>query len=144
MDELFKASFPALSNVAAKQTSAPDESYNCIAWAFEDNHRYWWPSKRTFWPLSHRGRTTKQAFDDWLTHDGWIITLDPLYESGVRKIALYELNGVPTHAARLLPTGAWTSKLGKSLDLVHALMELEGPIYGSVAGLYAKNSTSSV
>ena len=144
MDELFKASFPALSDVAAKQTSIADEAYNCIAWAFEDNQRFWWPSKRTFWPLNHRGRTTKQAFDDWLTHDGWSVTLDSHYLSGTRKIALYELGGVPTLAARLLPNGVWTSKLGKSLDLVHTLQELEGPLYGVVASVYAKSADFGV
>ncbi|MCI0701929.1 MAG: hypothetical protein L0241_12680 [Planctomycetia bacterium] len=34
-------------------------------------------------------------------------------ETGGEKIALYALASVPTHAARQLPDGKWTSKLGR-------------------------------
>jgi hypothetical protein len=40
---------------------------------------------------------------------------------------------VPTHAARQLRSGAWTSKLGISEDVEHELRALEGEIYGVVA-----------
>jgi hypothetical protein len=51
-------------------------------------------------------------------------------EAGVEHIALYCLDGKPTHAARQLPDGKWTSKLGKFLDSTHTLTGLEGPVYG--------------
>lgn len=143
MDAHFKAHFPALTDVAAKKTSEPDESYNCIAWAFEDNRRFWWPSRRAYWPVAFFGRTVKQAFDDWLLFDGWSITQDRSYSADYFKIALYEFNGTPTHAARLLPSNLWTSKLGRSLDLAHTLDELEGPSYGQVSAVYQKHSTRS-
>jgi hypothetical protein len=41
--------------------------------------------------------------------------------------------GIPTHAARQLTSGAWTSKLGNAADIEHELRALEGEIYGVVA-----------
>ena len=38
----------------------------------------------------------------------------------------------PKHAARQLPSGRWTSKLGFLEDIEHALHDLEGTEYGAV------------
>ena len=138
MDEHFREHFPSLTDVTSKRTSDPDDRYNCIAWAFGDNQRFWWPSPRAYWPMDCTGRTVKQAFEEWLAFDGWLLSDDNSYKSELAKIALYELNGRPTHASRLLPCNLWTSKLGKSLDLAHQLADLEGPLYGMVAGVYQK------
>ena len=44
---------------------------------------------------------------------------------------IYVLNAVPTHAARQLPDGKWTSKLGPFEDIKHStLVCLKGPLYG--------------
>ena len=51
--------------------------------------------------------------------------------------------GVPTHAARQLASGLWTSKLGHSEDIEHDLRALEGDTYGMVA-LLLKRPTSLV
>ena len=48
-------------------------------------------------------------------------------------MAIYALQGKPTHAARQLGDGRWTSKLGKEVDITHTLVGLEGPVYGQVA-----------
>ena len=40
-------------------------------------------------------------------------------QDGYEKIAIYALDGEPTHAARQLDTGRWTSKLGKHEDIEH-------------------------
>ncbi|MGK7932393.1 MAG: hypothetical protein AB4041_13310 [Microcystaceae cyanobacterium] len=40
-------------------------------------------------------------------------------EKGYQKIAVYTLNNKPTHVARQLSDGAWTSKLGSSEDIQH-------------------------
>lgn len=139
MDALFKTAFPRLVDVASKKTSERDERYNCIAWAFEDNQRFWWPSpKRAFWPVPCDGQTVKQAFDAWLSIDNWTPSDNAELEPRFKKIALYEKANVPTHAARLLPSGRWTSKLGPDIDLVHELNELEGPEYGVLVQVYKK------
>ena len=57
-------------------------------------------------------------------------------------IALYELDGKVTHAARRLRNGLWTSKLGPWHDIQHSTpYSLEGDIYGKVKYILKKKST---
>lgn len=56
-------------------------------------------------------------------------------ESGFEKIALFADDNVPEHAARQLPNGRWTSKLGELEDIEHGLHDLEGVEYGKVVML---------
>lgn len=143
MDALFKPKFPNLSGVAQKKTSEIDPKYNCIAWAFGDNQKHWWPDpKRSYWPLALDGtKTVMQAFEELFATDGWELTQSTAVEEGYEKIAFFALNGVPKHAARLLPTGQWTSKLGQHIDLSHGLNDLDGPEYGQIIGIYRKKIT---
>jgi hypothetical protein len=54
-------------------------------------------------------------------------------EVGFEKIALYATpDGEPTHAARQLLNGKWTSKLGRWQDIEHELDGLVGELYGTV------------
>ena len=53
-------------------------------------------------------------------------------EAGYEKIALFSLASVPKHAARQLPNGRWTSKIGRMEDIEHSLDDLTGMVYGSV------------
>jgi len=53
-------------------------------------------------------------------------------ESGFEKVALFADEEVPTHAARQLPNGRWTSKLGFQEDIEHDLHALSGDVYGQV------------
>ena len=54
-------------------------------------------------------------------------------EAGYEKVALFaDAGGRPTHAARQLSGGRWTSKLGTAEDIDHGLYDLEGAIYGAV------------
>jgi len=56
------------------------------------------------------------------------------HEPGFEKIALYvKREGKPTHAARQMPDGRWTSKLGRAEDITHRLNALVGDMYGNVA-----------
>jgi hypothetical protein len=68
---------------------------------------------------------------------GFATCADGLLETGVEKVALYvDAAGVPTHMARQLPSGAWTSKLGRLEDIEHDNPNrLAGPApsYGKVA-----------
>ena len=58
-------------------------------------------------------------------------------EPGFEKVALYvdEQIGRVTHAARQLPDGRWTSKLGRAWDISHLIQGVCGPTpaYGRVA-----------
>ena len=48
-------------------------------------------------------------------------------ETDFDKIAVFANDqGIPTHAARQLPSGRWSSKLGELEDIEHDLRDLEG------------------
>lgn len=139
MAERFKADFPRLHDVDAKKTSEATPAYNCIAWAFKDNRRWWWPGGRTYWPFNPSGMSTLEAFELYFRDDGWVETDLAGLEPGFEKIALYALNGVPTHAARLLDSGYWTSKLGTDIDIFHDPNDLDGPCYGAIYKIFKKH-----
>jgi hypothetical protein len=64
---------------------------------------------------------------------GYIVCNDNGLEIGFEKIALYHLDGEYMHAARQLPNGRWTSKLGFLEDIEHdTLSGLEDGEYGVV------------
>jgi hypothetical protein len=61
-----------------------------------------------------------------------------MLEPGFEKIAIFAKQSgnkrVPTHAARQLDSGEWTSKLGACEDISHAeAVSVSGPAYGNVA-----------
>ncbi len=67
------------------------------------------------------------------------VDLDP----GTSKVALFvDQSGEPTHAARQLQSGYWTSKLGQAEDIEHELLALESDVYGTVAVVLARPITS--
>jgi hypothetical protein len=114
------------------------EEYNCFAWAAGDTSRKWAPVDRPpyYWP---------QGVPKGLTVDSCIKAYETLgfrpcetgeLEIGQEKIAIFvhEVHGRVTHAARQLPDGCWTSKLGDFHDIKHkTLRALECPDYGRVA-----------
>jgi hypothetical protein len=54
-------------------------------------------------------------------------------EEGFEKVAIYtDAGGEPTHAARQLANGRWTSKLGYLEDIEHDLDAVAGTHYGRV------------
>jgi hypothetical protein len=67
---------------------------------------------------------------------GYKLCYEDHFEKGLDKIAIYGIENpdgtvTPTHAARLLPSGEWTSKLGNFEDIAHkALDAVDGPVYG--------------
>ena len=58
-------------------------------------------------------------------------------------VAIYQSGGLPTHAARQLSDGNWTSKLGPNIDITHSLSGLEGPEVRTGGGLYEKTAGAS-
>jgi hypothetical protein len=75
-----------------------------------------------------------QAFLAVFTMRGFEPGASETLEDGVEKIALFvNASGKPTHAARQLPSGRWTSKLGRGEDIEHDLQDLTGAVYGSVS-----------
>ena len=60
--------------------------------------------------------------------------MDGSLEEGFEKVVIYVKGVAPTHAARQLSSGWWTSKLGREWDIVHKRVEdVEGAVYGQAA-----------
>ena len=126
--------FPGLRGQAYEIKSPRDDDYNCIAWAAGDNANWWWPDAdgQDTWPAGVARLATVAAFGDAFATLGYTPCDDDQLEDDYEKIALFALAGVPKHAARQLPSGRWTSKLGLLQDIEHTLHDLTGMAYGSV------------
>jgi hypothetical protein len=128
--------FPGLRGKAWKITSLPESQYNCIAWSASDTAQWWWPGDPAdgyYWPEGVEKAETLAAFIAAYALMGYAECVDSAQEPGYEKIALFATpDGIPTHAARQLPNGRWTSKLGRLEDIEHELLDVCGQIYGSV------------
>ncbi len=128
--------FPGLARSGYQETSARNNDYNCIAWAAGESHVWWWPgldASREYWPPGVPRERTRDAFVAAFASLGYLVCEGEEPEAGFEKIALFaDADGRPTHAARQLPNGRWTSKLGKAEDIEHALHDLEGAVYGAM------------
>jgi hypothetical protein len=127
--------FPRLQGTDWRISSERDDLYNCVAWAARDTSHWWWPvgPGKTYWPQGVPRQLSLEAFRAAFATLGYVPCSGRELESGFEKIAVFaNEQGVPKHAARQQKDGQWTSKLGKMEDIVHALHDLEGPLYGSV------------
>lgn len=118
--------------------SSYDTKYNCIAWAASDTSRWWWPDDPAigygYWPSGVPREETIAAFIAAYQTLGYKECPDDSVERGFEKIAIFaDANRTPTHAARQLPNGIWTSKFGAYEDVRHIdLSCIVGPFYGIV------------
>ncbi len=124
--------FPNITNANHRITSPATADYNCIAWASGDTNHWWEPG--IYWPAPcHDGEFGIGVLADLLVHLGYEPCDSDAPESGFTKIALYGSTLFYTHAARQLPNGLWTSKLGKLEDIEHDLPHtIAGGVYGEV------------
>lgn len=88
-----------------------------------------WPSLTAFVELFERQRYERCE--------------DDTYETGFEKIAIFTYpSGEPTHVARQLANGKWTSKLGGSVDIEHdELRAVSCGLFGDVAVLMRRKNT---
>ena len=116
-------------------TSLATGNYTCIAWALEDTTHFYWtgPEYFFYWESDLLREETMDAFVQLFKKYGYEICENALKERGFTKIALFAKDNIPTHAARQLPSGLWTSKLGILEDARHTLFAISDGLYGSVA-----------
>ena len=130
------ADFPNLNAGVWHVTSPPDVRYNCVAFAAGRTDVYWWPDEfpdphSDYWPAGILREESVTAFMELFQSLGYTVCADGGLEAGFEKIAIYALDEKPTHVARQLATGTWTSKLGVEEDIIHQWpLALEGPCYG--------------
>ena len=128
--------FPGLRDKEWRLTSPSEPRYNCIAWAAHDTAKCWWPADPSdgyHWPEGVERVETLTAFLSAFSLLGYELCAHAFAEPGYEKLAIFATpDGIPTHAARQLATGRWTSKLGMLEDIEHDLMDICGEVYGSV------------
>lgn len=132
-----EAIFPQLVPQHYRITSPISKRYNCVAWAAGDEGKWWWPgdgSNESYWPPSAPQEESLAAFVAAFASLDYKSCTDSSLESEFERIAIFvDENGVPTHVARQLDNGSWTSKIGELEDIEHRLSDLEGSAYGTVA-----------
>jgi hypothetical protein len=116
----------------------PCWGYNCIAWAAGKTDKWWWPIEGepcAFWPIpvNSKDPVTLGEFIKAFESEGFSVCRNSRFENGFEKVAIYvDSDGEPTHAARLLPSGVWTSKMGQGEDIEHETLHVvEGEAYGT-------------
>ena len=126
--------FPDLARTGYRVTSPADPIYNCIAWAAGLTSDWWWPDPGQFdhWPPGVVRERSLAAFIQAFATVGYAPCPDDSLEPGWEKIAIYATDEGPAHAARQLPTGLWSSKLGPDDDIEHTLQGLYSSVYGTV------------
>lgn len=137
---------PGLTDATCAITSPTARRYNCIAWAAGDATRWWWPVPLrgiNYWPAGAPREETLPAFVAAFGTVGFAPCADGMREDGIEKVALFakRIGGliVPTHAARQLESGEWTSKMGPLEDITHITCDaVGGPIYGQVVQFLAR------
>jgi hypothetical protein len=88
-----------------------------------------------YWPPNVPRRYTTEAYIQAFETVGYArgSTINDHLEVDHEKVAIYAtFDGAPRHAARQVPSGAWTSKLGQLEDIEHFLDGLVGNLYGAV------------
>lgn len=96
-----------------------------------------------YWPEEVPRAVTVEAFISAYRTLGYERCDDAEPEAGFEKVAIYLRGDEPTHAARQLPNGRWTSKLGRDVDVEHDSLEEVGARYGYGApGVFLKRPRS--
>ncbi|MFH1738526.1 MAG: hypothetical protein ABIH23_05920 [bacterium] len=128
--------FPNLKDTPDFRIASPcDTRYNCIAWAAGSKELWWEPDPYGYyyWPKEAPRQYTLDAYVSAFAALGYERCDDDLLAPDFEKVAIYALDLRPTHAARQIASGMWTSKIGKNVDIEHTLAGLEGSFYGKVA-----------
>lgn len=148
------SNFPHLNSDNHSITSRATRRYNCIAWAASETetNRRWDPDPQGiyYWPPGVPRRITLEAVVQAYGTLGFHLCFSTAAENGVEKIAIYGKTQrdpqtgidviVPTHAARQLASGEWTSKLGDFEDITHQnLADLNG-LYGEPVAYMERRS----
>ncbi len=129
--------FPGLAESTYQITSPASPTYNCIAWAAGETGVWWWPDSMSlyYWPPGIPRRETLEAFVGAFGFVGYTPCENGEHHPGMEKVALFvRPDGTPTHAARQLRDGTWTSKLGGDRDISHKTVVDLAPTQARLVG----------
>lgn len=126
--------FPNSQFEPFQQTSAADPHYNCIAWAANDNEKWYEPDPNGiyYWPTGISREYTIAAYISLYELLGYEKCDSGELEENFEKVAVYANESLPTHVTRQLSDGRWTSKLGINIDISHSIFSMMNGFYGNV------------
>jgi hypothetical protein len=146
MHTLLQELFPRLTTTPFEITSARDTHYNCIAWAAGDTRRWWWPGETPFsyWPAGVERVESIASFVEAFATLGYELSSSGVLNPDFEKVAIFaSSDGIPTHMARQLTNGAWTSKLGTLEDITHIdVSGVAGTDYGEVVAFLQRRKSA--
>ena len=137
--------FPGLATSSYSVMSPATSRYNCLAWAAGHQGDWWEPDPNgdCYWPDGAPRERTLNAVTKAYETLGFVLCQGDHLEPGTEKLAVYARQTLPTHVARQLSNGRWTSKLGPLEDIEHTLDGLVGTEYGSVVLIMKRVAVSS-
>lgn len=95
-----------------------------------------------YWPPGIPALPSLAGVIEAYTICGFEVCASPDQEDGYEKIAIFATEqGDPRHAARQLPNGAWTSKLGDHVNIEHDGLELIGGAFYGEPVTYMRRET---
>jgi hypothetical protein len=128
--EAVEGQIPRLENSDYRVTSERDPRYNCFAFAAGDTTKVWSPTilgSGVYWPPGIPALPSMNGVIDAYRACGFERCTSADLEAGFEKIAVFADDaGEPRHAARQLPDGTWTSKLGDHVDIEHQELDAVG------------------
>lgn len=95
--------------------------------------RWWWPTTRSpaYWPAGCALLPSTDSFVAAFETLGFGLCSNGNHDASLEKIVFYVgYDGNVTHAARQLPDGEWTSKLGRLEDIRHVTPDVLRRPYG--------------
>lgn len=125
--------FENLKDESFSFTSDETDEYNCIAYAAGVTDEWWEPIVGV-WPDGLPLDCSAGTFVSLFERCGYCECNDAAHEEGYEKIAIFVLGRDVEHAARQMPNGKWTSKMGPDEDIEHeSLNDIAGSQYGHPA-----------
>ena len=140
--ERVRTALPRLTPDNYRETSPASWEYNCIAWAAGVTDSWWWPTPGRYWPPNVPREESVAAFLAAFATLGYVPATSLDLEADREKVALYAAGEKPTHTARQLASGMWTSKLGPAIDIEHTTPDaVAGGEYGELVATLARKRT---
>jgi len=145
----WKSLYPDFPNLKTSSTFHPTSRatpyeiknpcpYNCVAHALEVKDGYYWPQEDAKWFDGIARDGSLGSIAEAFAKQGYTQCKSGDLERGKQKIAIYMGVDGPTHVARQLASGDWTSKIGVNIDARHSLRDLSGLLYGKASIFMAR------
>lgn len=139
--------WPNLSTTEYRITSSHTPNYNCLAWAIQEDDRWWSPLPEDdyYWPEGVPREVSIIAFVKAYETLGFSVCETGELEENIEKLAIdVTSDSKPQHIARQLSSGLWASKLGRLEDIEHELNGLNGKLYGTVQKFMARERSTQL